>query len=363
MSAPNATALPRVLVVEDEQMLRQSVVAGLSRLSGIEVVGAGSVAEALVEVQRRAPAMVISDIDLPDRSGIELLGEFGARGLKPFVVFVSAYVKAFKAQIPPHAGVQVLEKPVSLEQLRALVTSHLIQPFASSESSPFGVADYLQLASLGHHSVRIDVGGAQGGHVIVVGGEAWSAQDRQGEGLDAFRRMALEVGPVVRCQTLTSEPGPRSLSGTAESLLLECARLQDEGAPPSFSETLNFELSIDEPTLPSPPPPSPEPLPVVAPPVAPVRLSPPAATPVAPARPPQPSAPRPPAASPARPPPPREAPPRTFAEWFDVAVEASLARNHAEALAAFREAQKLEPHDTKVQVNIQRLEKLLARED
>lgn len=293
-----------MLVVEDEPMLLKSVVAGLSRLPGVEVVGASSVAGALAEIQSRAPAIVISDIDLPDRSGLELLGELGARGLKPHVVFVSAYVKAYRAQIPPHAGVEVMEKPVSLEQLRAVVNQRVAHP---SASSPFGVADYLQLASLGHHSVMLEISGAVSGRICVVEGQAWSASDQLGDGMAAFRRMALAREVLVQCQTLSGEPGPRTLTGSCESLLLECARLIDESSreAPGFTE-----LSLEEQ---------------------------PAAAPAAPA----------------------PAPSQGFDELFEEAVEASLAKRHADALEIFRLAAAVRPDDLKVKVNISRLEKLL----
>jgi CheY-like chemotaxis protein len=300
-SRSSLTSIQRVLVVEDEAMLRQSVVTGLGRLPGIEVVGADSVAGALHEIQQRAPAMIISDIDLPDRSGIELLGELGARGLKPHVVFVSAYVKAYRAQIPPNAGVEVLEKPVSIEQLRALVTARLAQ--APTDVSPFGVADYLQLASLGHHSVVIEVSlEGNAGHLVVVDGEAWTAEDARGAGLAAFRRLALAPGAQVRCQTLHGEPGLRTLSGSAEALLLESARVADE------TRGTFTELSLEEP-------------PAVVP-----------------------------------------TPTGSFDEWFDRGVEASLAKHHRQALAAFQQAARLAPHDPKTLANINRLQQLLEPE-
>jgi DNA-binding response OmpR family regulator len=299
-SGSGLTSLPRVLVVEDEAMLRQSVVTGLNRMGGIEVVGAGSVAAALHEIQQRAPAIIISDLDLPDRSGIELLGELGARGLKPHVIFVSAYVKAYRAQIPPHAGVEVLEKPVTLEHLRILVSAHLAHPVA--EGSPFGVSDYLQLASLGHHSVQIEVV-AEGaaGRLVVVDGEAWSAEDTDGTGLPAFRRLALSPSAQVRCQTLQGDPGPRTLSGSAEALLLESARLADEARGP-FTE-----LALED-------------------------------------------------AHTAAAVPPQDL---DFAAWFDRGVEALLRKHHAEALSAFRQAARLDPADAKTAANIHRLEHLL----
>ena len=312
ISTPSGIGIPRVLVVEDEPMLLKSVVTGLSRLPGLEVVGASTVAAAVAELQIRAPAILISDIDLPDRSGLELLGELGARGLKPKVIFMSAYVKAYRAQIPPHAGVEVLEKPVTLEQLRGVVTQWLSQPTASS---PFGVADYLQLASLGHHSVVLDVGGECAGQIVVVQGDAWSAVDALGQGMDAFRRLAMAQGALVTCQTLVTEPGARTLSGSCESLLLECARLADEA-----NVTGGFtELSLEENLVPPSPPHAP-------------------------------------------PPPPPTIPKQDFDTLFEAGVEASLQKQYGLALESFRVAARLKPDDTKVKVNIARLEKLLAQQ-
>lgn len=327
ISTPSGLGTPRVLVVEDEPMLLKSVVTGLSRLPGLEVVGAGTVTQAVSELQVRAPAIVISDIDLPDRSGIELLGELGARGLKPKVIFMSAYVKAYRAQIPPHAGVEVLEKPVTLEQLRALVTQWVAQPAAIA--SPFGVADYLQLASLGHHSVVLEVSGEANGQIVVVQGEAWAATDQRGSGMDAFRRLAMAQGALVSCQTLTTEPGARTLQGSCESLLLECARLSDEARASRPGAVVDgfTELSLEEEEELAPPPE----VPVAAPPPPPV------------------------AAPPPKPP--------DFDALFEAGVEASLQKKYAAALEAFRAAGQLRPDDAKVKVNIARLEKLVAQQE
>lgn len=324
----SVTSLPRVLVVEDETMLLQSVVAGLSRMSGIEVVGAPTFAAAMQEIEARAPAMIISDIDLPDRTGIELLGELGARGLKPHVVFVSAYVKAFRAQIPRHAGVEVIEKPVTLEQLRAMVSNHLNQPAA--DASPFGVSDYLQLASLGHHSVVIEVTSPTAtGQLIVVDGQAWTAKDTNGDGMDAFRRLALSNRGQVRCQTFHGDPGPRTLHGSAEALLLETARVDDEsrgsgqGSRPENDGDAHGDLALDEALAPtSSPTPAPTPLPI---PEAKAEL--------------------------------------TFDDWFEKGIEASLQKRQPEALEAFRRAAELNPKDAKTQTNIVRLEHLLRTKE
>ncbi|MBK8412533.1 MAG: response regulator [Sandaracinaceae bacterium] len=145
--------MKRVLVIEDEVVLRTSVVRGLNRVTGLHVVGAGTLGDALAAIDEETPDLILSDLDLPDRSGVELIGELGRRGLSVPVVFVSAFVRAFSPQIPRHVDVHVLEKPVPLEQLRQVVRERLK---INAGATPFGPADYVQLACMGRHSVHIE---------------------------------------------------------------------------------------------------------------------------------------------------------------------------------------------------------------
>jgi CheY-like chemotaxis protein len=216
---------PRVLVVEDEDTLRTSIVRGLSRHLNVPVDGAATLGEALALIDENPPTVILCDLDLPDRAGIEIIGELGRRGIRAAVTFVSAYTRAFLAQIPKHAGVRVLEKPVTIEQLRTLVREDLGRQ-SSDAPSPFGVADYLQLAAMGGHSVLIEVAHKQG-RIIVVRGELWSATDPFGDGDAAFRRLCLER-EGVRCTTWRDAPGIQNVHGRWEAMLLDEARSLDE---------------------------------------------------------------------------------------------------------------------------------------
>ena len=221
--------MPRVLILEDEAMLRSSMARGLAKLPGIDVVEAGSMADAVRVLEDSPPDLVFSDIDLPDRSGIELLGEMGKRAIHAPVVFVSAYLEAYRAQIPRHADVEVLEKPVGLEQLRRLVRER-VGGDAPPSAAPFRVPDYVQLAGLGRHSVTLDVDDGAGckGVIVMKQGELWFAEDRDGTGEEAFCRLAFHPTAKVECRTLTEEPESRNIEGSWEHILLERARLDDE---------------------------------------------------------------------------------------------------------------------------------------
>ena len=70
--------LRRVLVVEDDPLLREST-ARLLSTDGVETVTAGTAAEALELVRSSTFDCMVLDLELPDRSGLELLEEM-ARG-------------------------------------------------------------------------------------------------------------------------------------------------------------------------------------------------------------------------------------------------------------------------------------------
>lgn len=222
--------MARVLIVEDETVLRASLAHGLSKTSGMEVRDAGSVDQALSLIDKGAPDIIISDIDLPGRTGIELLGELGKRGLSIPIVYVSAYLKAYGAQIPQHANIEVLEKPIALEELRRVINDKLAARDEDEEEEPFSVPDFLQLAGMGRRTLVIEAqwGDGEKGSVVVHGGEVWSAELGALTGIEAFAQLAWRTGAHVRCRNLTGELGPRTLQGTAEGLLMDTARMMDE---------------------------------------------------------------------------------------------------------------------------------------
>lgn len=130
---------------------------------------------------------------------------------------------------------------------------------ASVGSDPFGLADYLQMAGLGKHSVVVSVQGARSsGEIVVRSGEAWSARDEEGEGEEAFRRLldaTLTQQLPVTCRPIVAGAVPRNIRCSLESMMLEAARRWDEstrdlpsvGALDASSRaTEHFEAFFDE---------------------------------------------------------------------------------------------------------------------
>src|SRR5215475_1465883 len=87
-----------ILLVEDEPVLRASMSRGLARLPNVEVVDAGSVADAKKLLGAVKPHLVVTDLDLPDGSGVEVISEIATLKLAIPIVVVSAYLRTRRTE-------------------------------------------------------------------------------------------------------------------------------------------------------------------------------------------------------------------------------------------------------------------------
>lgn len=306
----------RILVIEDEESLRVGMVRALAKMNGVEVRGAGTLREGLEHLDGARYDAVISDLDLPDRFGGELLAELERRRLHIPVTFVSAYTHKLGDRIPRSRDVQLVEKPLSIERLREIAGAAL----AKNDSvlpPPFGAADYLQLACLGRHSVVITHRHQQDdstptGRLVVWRGELWDATDDEGDGVAAFRRVVTRQG-AFRAHTLERDPGPRTIEGPWEMLMLDALRLADEAAYVAGAEGAGSEGQES---------------------VAEVEAA----------------------------PMPTAAVPDAYDAAFERGVDALFDRDHRAAIRAFREALAARPGDAKATANLERLAALGHRE-
>ncbi|WP_457421014.1 sigma-54-dependent transcriptional regulator [Roseateles sp. P5_E7] len=130
----NAATPARLLVVDDEPDLRTLYELTLLR-EGYEIDSAGSVAEALAHLQASQYSAVITDMRLPDGSGLSVLRwlEQAARPEKAIVI--TAFGSAENAVEALKAGAfDYLTKPVDLRQFRLVVASALGR--VAAEPSP-----------------------------------------------------------------------------------------------------------------------------------------------------------------------------------------------------------------------------------
>jgi signal transduction histidine kinase/ActR/RegA family two-component response regulator len=117
----------RVLVVEDDQESRELLESMLARL-GAEVEAAASAAEAMAALERRAPDVLLSDIEMPGENGYSLIRRIRAlpdeQGGAVPAAALTAYARSEDRVAALTAGFQLhLAKPVAAAELAAVVAS------------------------------------------------------------------------------------------------------------------------------------------------------------------------------------------------------------------------------------------------
>nr|WP_028009506.1 sigma-54 dependent transcriptional regulator [Solimonas flava] len=146
MTASKAT----VLIVDDEPDIRELVEIALGRMN-LQTAAAATLAEARTRLAERHFDLCITDMRLPDGSGIELVAQIGRLYPQTPVAVITAYGNAEAAVESLKAGAfDFVSKPVDIAVLRKLVDTALR---LRAETGPAGAGDEPVL--LGEHeSIR-----------------------------------------------------------------------------------------------------------------------------------------------------------------------------------------------------------------
>jgi len=122
------SAVPRVLVVDDEADIRELLELTLVRM-GLDVDQAGGVAEARAMLARQSYDLCLTDMRMADGVGLDLVRHICESAIDTPVAVITAHGSADNAVAALKAGAfDYLSKPVALEQLRALVRSAVDVP-------------------------------------------------------------------------------------------------------------------------------------------------------------------------------------------------------------------------------------------
>ena len=228
----NQRNMDHILLLEDDTQLRSGFVRFLQDRGPFEVTSASSLKEAVRALDARVPQLVITDLELPDGSGLDLISELGARKIVVPVVVVTGHYARFQTQLADSPNLDVLTKPFDADRLLELLRRRLARASEDASASAFSVADYLQLAGMARRSVSLEVkqAGRSIGQISVVDGVPNFAADLEGTGEAAFRRLAMATRCQITCQPLVGELPRKNLSGSLEHMLIDAARESDEAS-------------------------------------------------------------------------------------------------------------------------------------
>jgi CheY-like chemotaxis protein len=114
----------RVLVVDDEKLVRDLTVLVLER-AGYEVVSADSARQALELVETHSIDLVVTDVVMPDLTGVELLAEIRERRPDlPVVLMTGGSPDPARTKNPLEVGASaIVFKPYTHSELRDAVAA------------------------------------------------------------------------------------------------------------------------------------------------------------------------------------------------------------------------------------------------
>jgi two-component system response regulator AtoC len=113
-----------ILVAEDEDSIRR-ILSRIFQKKGFKVVSARDGREAYRLYQREKPDLLLSDINMPDMTGLELLGMIREKDKELPTIFVSGqWFEGMDSVTDPH--VEFLPKPVDWLLLQDRVQNALV---------------------------------------------------------------------------------------------------------------------------------------------------------------------------------------------------------------------------------------------
>ena len=133
----------KVLIVEDEEMIRKGIVLTVdwAALDCVVVGEAANGVQGLEAARRLEPSLIITDLKMPQMDGIEMLTALRAEGCTAYVIILTAYDNFAYAQSALRLGaVDYLLKPFHDGDLENAVTRVQQRRRPAAEATPIGAA-------------------------------------------------------------------------------------------------------------------------------------------------------------------------------------------------------------------------------
>jgi len=130
----------KAIIIDDERLARVELQNLLKDIPGIEIVGEASyVEEALEIIDKQKPDLLFLDINMPEKSGFDLIEEMVE---VPYFIFTTAYeeyaLKAFEV-----GAIDYLLKPIQMNRLREAIdkVKKIIEQDKAGNNQYFSIED------------------------------------------------------------------------------------------------------------------------------------------------------------------------------------------------------------------------------
>ena len=149
-TGPGGTPLRRVLIAEDEALIRMDLAEMLGE-EGYAVVGeAGDGQQAVDLAESLRPDLVIMDVKMPRRDGIDAAAEIAAKRIAPIVVLTAFSQRDLVEKARDAGAMAYLVKPFSISDLVPAIEVAIsrFQEMAALEREVVDLGDRLQTRKL-----------------------------------------------------------------------------------------------------------------------------------------------------------------------------------------------------------------------
>ncbi len=117
--------MEKILVIDDDDSIRKTLAGYLSR-QNYKVFSAGNGMEGLNIVKKENPDLIISDVKMPEMTGLELLSELDKLALRTRVIIITAHDDMVTTVEAMQKGAyDFIEKPIEIERLKVSINRAL----------------------------------------------------------------------------------------------------------------------------------------------------------------------------------------------------------------------------------------------
>jgi len=115
-------SVKQILIIDDEEMLCESLKDILEE-EGYEIRTATTALSALTEIEKKTPDIIISDINLPDINGLELLRRIKDERPEIEIIIMTAYgeIESY-LQAREKGAFEYITKPVNIPILKLMIS-------------------------------------------------------------------------------------------------------------------------------------------------------------------------------------------------------------------------------------------------
>lgn len=223
--------MKRVLVVDDEEDMLWMLQRNLNKgMTDVEILAAKSGEEALAILSDKAINLVITDINMPGISGLDLLVEINNKFPDTGVIIMTAYPSnAYENQAMTSGSLRFIEKPFDIKDVRTIV-ENILRPGDRFQGTVDGIdlIDIVQLNGLSRATAALKVTtGDREGMIYFKEGTVVHAICGETTGEEAFFTiLGFNGGSLQNINGV--HPPMVSIEKSIEALLFKAAVQSDE---------------------------------------------------------------------------------------------------------------------------------------